>query len=369
MRLIRLVFNDLRKDALWILLFGIVISLTFIHLYIFIRSYASIRAANIVLHKLEEKNVWFSDPYDLLWTGNDQKENMAGRNPEMLLEYVKENFNHDGVGGFSLDIGSSPVIPVPQYYLVGRMTELTSYPYDPSDGIRVMAKKNVRDRLGESITLGGKVYPVELAPDEFSVFERYGSTLQGDHIYIFCPDYEDYVIVGNGGLASGIPLMESILVRPDEEDIRQFRRMTLEGLGLYGTLESIEHYLATTDQKGERTHLLYVIFYTTAAAALVSGMVINLVRLMQRKFQDYAVHHLYGENHGHIYARMSLYASGYQMPALLLFLLLMGGNRLLDIGLIIGSIGSVLVISLTVSSFLYREFKDNLVTCLRRKED
>ena len=79
-----------------------------------------------VLHKLEEKNVWFSDPYDLLWTGNDQKENMAGRNPEMLLEYVKENFNHDGVGGFSLDIGSSPVIPVPQYYLVGRMTELTS---------------------------------------------------------------------------------------------------------------------------------------------------------------------------------------------------------------------------------------------------
>ena len=63
MRLARQVLQDLKKDAAWILLFGIVASLIFTALCVFVKNYRQILSRNATLHKQEERKVYYADGY------------------------------------------------------------------------------------------------------------------------------------------------------------------------------------------------------------------------------------------------------------------------------------------------------------------
>ena len=377
--MIRLVWNDLKKDVIWILIFGVVTSLLFICLFLYLNSYKTIRERSAVLRKMEEKNVYFLEPYDGVWFEDGQPAMMPVEDASLMENYLKENFTAEGIGGFSMGYGAdNRTFRVQQMYLVGKETLLTSYDYDPKDGIVCMGKKGVLEKQGKTVRMDGKTYEIGLLTDEFIHFTRLGEERLDNDLVIFCPTYEDYLKNDPNAKAYeetgmrmdySMYLMNSVLVDPTEEEVQEFQRMSLEGAGYYTTLQSMGQYLSTTDNKGERTHLLYVIFYAVAGIALLTAMVINLVRMMKRKFPDYAVHHLYGEDYGHIYVRMNLYALGYQSFALFLFLYLMGDNNLLTPGIATGAVMLVILISLIVSLLLYREFTENVVIYLRRKTE
>ena len=378
MRMMRLVWNDLKKDLIWILIFGVVTSLLFICLFLYLNSYKSIRERSAVLRKMEEKNVCFLEPYDGVWFEDGQPAMMPAKDTSLMENYLKENFTADGIGGFSMSIGAdNRTFKVQRMYLVGKETLLTSYDYDPKDGIVCMGKKGVLEKQGKTVKMDGKTYEIGLLPDEFIHFTRLGEERLDNELVIFCPTYEDYLKIDPDKEAKqqghvqdhSMYLMNSILVDPAEEEVRQFQRMSLEGAGYYTTLQSMTQYLSQTDNKGERTHLLYVIFYAVAGIALLTAMVINLIRMMKRKFADYAVHHLYGEDYGHIYLRMNLYALGYQSVALFLFLYLTGDNNMLTPWMAVGAVLLVIMISLIVSLILYREFMENIVIYLRRRAE
>ncbi len=368
--MLRLVWSDLKKDIAWILVFGLVTALIFISLFIYVNTYDNISATSRVLRRLEEKKAWFPEGYDGMWFDDSLEQKGPKVDSELMEGYLKEKYRADQAGGFSLLIED-------RYYFVGSAVQLVSYDYDPADGIRFMAQKRVRNTEGKSVKVNGETYPLDLLPDETVVFTRLGTEKIEDRIVVFCPTYEDflkvdpdkeaYERVGHRGDYSMI-MMGSVLMDPTEEDVQEFHRMCLQGGGYYTTLQSMTQYLSQTDNKGERTHLLYMIFYTVAGIALLTAMVINLVRMLKRKFADYAVHHLYGENYSHIYLRMNLYALGYQSFALFLFLYLTGDNNQLTPWMAVGAVALVILISLIVSWILYREFMENIVIYLRRKE-
>ena len=362
--MLRLVLRDLRKDIVWILVFGIVTALIFISLFLYVNSYDNITAVSRVLQKLEEKDAWFPETYDRIWFEDSREQKAPTVNSELMEEYLKEKFRYDNTCGFALSIGDVD-------YLVGRAVGLVSYDYNPEDGVRFMALKSVRDKLGKTVTVRRETYPLDLLPRDTVIFSRNGAEVLENRIVAFCPTYEDYLKVyppTGMGTDYSMYLMGSVLMEPTEEEVHEFHRICLQGAGYYTTLQSMTQYLAQTEKAGERTHLLYMIFYGVAGIALLTAMVINLVRMMKRKFADYAVHHLYGENYRHIYLRMNLYALGYQSFALFLFLYLTGDNHMLTPWMAVGAVVLVILISLIVSLILYREFMENIVIYLRRKE-
>ena len=367
--MLRLVLHDLKKDIAWILVFGLVTALIFISLFLYVNTYDNISATSRVLRRLEEKNAWFPEGYDEMWFEDSRDYQAPETDSELMEAYLTEKYRYDNVGGFSSYIGDKA-------YFVGSAFQLVSYDYDPADGVRFMATKSVRSAKGKTVRVNGETYPVDLLPDETVIFSRLGAEKIDDKIVAFFPTYEDYIRINSHqeSQASGFErdysmiLMGSVLMDPTEEDVQEFHRMCLQGGGYYTTLQSMTQYLSQTDNKGERTHLLYMIFYAVAGTALIIAMVINLVRLMKRKFSDYAVHHLYGENYSHIYLRMNLYAQGYQSFALFVFLYLTGDNNMLTLWMAVGAVVLVILISLIVSLILYREFMENIVIYLRRKE-
>ena len=368
MKLIRIVLRDLQKDAHWILVFGVTGGIILSALFVFMRNYRQVLSQNTALIKLEEEKVWNASVYynSEMFFGNDRWAPLPRTKSHLLEEYFKKNFNHDGIGGFYYQTGVRD-IPCGVTFLTGRKTELTSYDYHYTDGILCLAVREVKSQLGETVLLQGKEYPVELIPDEFKEFRFTDDGGYNSVLYVLCPDFQDFLDCCGNNFQYGDLLFGCVLVDPTEEDRLLFQKTALEGAGYYSTLESIEHYLTTTNTSGERTHEAYVIYFGTVSLALMFAILLNQIRLIRRRFPDYAVHHLCGEPLLHILARMDLYAFGYMLLGLLIFFFFMKRNALSSPFMILISLGVVLLESILVPAVLFRSLKRNIVFDLRRK--
>ena len=332
MKLIRQVLSDIRKEIGWIIFFGVLMSAVIITFISVTTNYRRTAERNRYISSFTDNNVMLTYIYDTEYKVDKEEVPVSSGEKEDFYEYLSEVFSEDGNAGnyFSMgsgvgdkDLGFDNI-----YVLLGTYADRTPYKRDRSEQISFAVSYDLKDTVGETITIEDREFPLHVAPENMSIYHpmTYISNERGrldNTLFVFTRDVDllREVFPSNNYwdlFKKELYFYRFILDDPTEDDLVRVKKVVSENIGGYLSTQSIFDRIKSVEEVGVRTHSQYLILYISAIVILLVSMFLNIYKILTRKTTEYATHYLFGATDSFIYARMLLFAFSYNIIPLVL---------------------------------------------------
>lgn len=377
MKLMKQVISDLVKEIGWVILYGFLTAMVIMAFVLISLSYTHVVAQNEAISRFVKNDIVMlrlkSTNYSI--APKDAPVPYDPARVETLDEYYADVFSEDGNAGTFVEMtgrcGYQRVMLV-----LGVYADLTPFSGPQSEPVTFVVSPDKKDVQGDTITLGGTEYPVQVAPAHMEIYHPLyymdaESGMLEDTLYVFSHDLnavkEIFPSTEYWELYGDPYFGRLILKAPTAQDLVRVRNVISKNVGGYVSVETMADVLRNSQEGGERTHQTYMLFYVTASLVLLGAMILNIYNTLKRKIPDYATHHLFGASGCFLFARMFLFTLLYHAIPLGGTMYIMQLNELATPGNIAVVILVVLCILFAVTGAAYRHFCVQFARGLRRE--
>lgn len=377
MKLIKQVISDLFKEIGWVFLYGFLTAMVIMAFILISVSYSHVAAQNEAISRFVDNDITMtqlkSTQFNIAPKAALQPFDPA--EIESLDEYYTDVFSQNGnAGTFVLLPGRCGYQQV--IILLGAYAELTPFNEIQPDPVTFAVSYDKKDTKTDTITLNGKDFPLYLAPADMEVYHplfymNSASGILNDTLFVFSydlkavqeifPNSEYWELKGN-------PYFDRFIFKSaDTQDIARMRNVITKNVGGYVTVQTVSNFLKSSTVSGTRTHQTYMLFYVTASLVLLGAMLLNIYRVLKRKTQNYATHHLFGASNLFIFMRMFLFVLFYHAIPLGGTIFIMSLNQMATPVNVLGVILIVLSILLVITGIAHKRFRVQFSQGLRRE--
>ncbi|MBR6006990.1 MAG: hypothetical protein IK064_05120 [Clostridia bacterium] len=318
MKLISQVIKDLRRELLWLALYGVLAGTVFLTLPGLIGALNS--TARQQLYEIEEhmrradlsmimtKSLRIGSVPDEARADPLQKpEPYTGRPLRTILE---DGFSREGkLGSYAIeyDRGTGQ----PKYvYFVGRYVDLAPVKV-PEDCDYYICCSEDAGLVGRTVTVFGEELPVTgTVPADATIYHPahpYSTVNLKGALFVFIRDYESLrklfwyshsTFVNDNLIAIGA----------DEEELSELTFAIWRENGEFAYAQTMEEYLGASTQRMQA--YTSILFRLCAIFALAAAMVMNISRAIRRWGPEYSIHCLFGASQPFLFLRMLLFGLG-----------------------------------------------------------
>lgn len=379
MKLIKQVACDLVKEIGWVVFYGLLTAAVIMAFILISLSYRHVASQNEAISRFVRHNVSITRlknaQFNIAPKAASAPSASDGEETESLDEYYADVFSRDGNGGtFVLLPGRCGYQQV--ILLLGAYAELTPFSEVQPDGVTFAVSYDKKDEKGETITLGGREYPLRAAPSDMEIYHplfymNAASGVLNDTLFVFSHDLgavqEIFPSSEYWELRGNVYFDRFILRSATSEDVARMRNVIAENAGGYVSVQTVSDFLKSSAASGTRTHQTYLLFYLMASIVLLGAMLLNIYRVLLRKIPDYGTHHLFGASNAFIFVRMFLFALAYHAIPLGGTVLIMTLNQLGTPLHILAVSLAVAAVLLAVTGVAHRRFRVGFSQGLRRE--
>lgn len=379
MLLIKQFAKDIYKSLVWLLAFGILVSLSclsFLHTAILYSleagkpaAFQSFVEANVIFLKSEpvEFNSQVIENLDLVRSPRRGKKGQA-----VLREYLSQAFGPAGkLGTCAFTQAYIKNQPVNLVIFLGQYTALTACEMPADKLTLILASYDAPEFVGQELKLNGESAEISgLAPNDMTLPDPnfylgpQNSFLQKT-IFVLTQDFSWFRASFPGLYSLESYLNGLIAVDPTEAELAEIRNMFLTEGDLYLRAEKSSELLGKS-QLYYQSADLYLLFYLAISASFIGFMIFTIASRLDSNMMSYQVHFLFGAPPKHIFARMLLLALSFFVLPLAYILQFLSKNKLLNFVNLGASLLTVAILTLPVCFLKYRSFKLKFTNTLRR---
>jgi|LSQX01.1.fsa_nt_gb cell division protein FtsX len=321
MELLRQVYHDIRKEIGWILFFTVILVAVVFSLAFILNRLQDVWEKHGFIREFIKNDVQFVSTTETKLNNPSASLHVPELAPvKSLPDFLDEGFRANGsLGTYAIMRGALDHTQV--IIVLGAYVDLLGVELGPSNDMYVAVTNDLANEKADSITLQGTEYPIGVLPPDFGLFHpyRYDSARSGqidDSLFIFSKNYRQIRALFPANtywdMSDEFFLYNLLLSQPTPEDIVELRQvMEASGKGhtmLMSMRAFTEDLTAGSDLYN---HLAMLWFCVVASFALFFVICVTSIRMLRRKFSEYAIHKLFGTTNGFLFGRMFLFAFVY----------------------------------------------------------
>lgn len=300
--------RDAGRDIIWFLIIALFAAFVFSALYSSFEGTGFSKEYEKDYYALKDQNYLFVRTTEIGEVGN--KKQQPYELNDVLEDYFQTAMTKDGPAGMIISLAfmqQEEYLPN-GLFLVGTAREFANVQLDDSGKIRAFASEALRKER-PVLSFEGETVPVEVLPDDFKIY-TFKSYFWDDEYLLFCPDFDAFLKTAGRGYYRILKycLNDLILANPSDEDILALKQAALRGAGSFPLIERLEERISRRTLQAGMLRVNSTLWFNIAAAAgLIFSVLIIQKRLIQRRFHDYAVSHLFGVTFSALFLRIFLY--------------------------------------------------------------
>lgn len=322
MKLILQVLKDLRREIVWLALYGVLASAVLMSLPGLLGALSS--GSRQQLYETEEQ-MRRSDLTMILTKGmridsvpeearvslTEKPAQYTGRTLRAIME---EGFSREGkLGCYAVEYDESTGRPK-YVYFVGKYVDLAPVEVPQDSDYYICCTEEKAELVGKTVTVFGEKLPVSgVVSKDAMIYHPVrpdaAENLSGA-LFVFIRDYQSLRKIF--WYSHDTFLNDNLIaVGADKAELAELLFAIDRETGQYAYAQTMKEYLGASTQRMQA--YTSTLFKLGAIFALIAAMLLNISRAIRRWEREYSIHRLFGATQPQIFSRMLLFGLGYNL--------------------------------------------------------